>query len=158
MDSPAPSENCVSHFSGRDWRMSFESYLTGEKELRLCFEFLAICIKITEFWDLWNFKITQGDDSTQCTYPHHIRSFLCTASPMSRGVLIFWKSFEQELNTAKNRVVFVNCHTAPSVMWHLLWLPPSDYKTINVGWYWIVWATLYQIFCVPISIVLGGMD
>ena len=32
--------------------MSFESYLTGEKELRLCFEFLAICIKITEFWDL----------------------------------------------------------------------------------------------------------
>lgn len=46
------------------------------------------------------------------------------------------------------RVVLVTCLVAPSVMWQPLLLPPGDCKTINAGRWWLVWATLNEMFSV----------
>ena len=51
------------------------------------------------------------------------------------------------------RVVLVTCHVAPGVLWYPLLLPARDGKTIHVGQWWIVWATLNQslVYCSSVS-------
>ena len=44
--------------------------------------------------------------------------------------------------------VFMTCQVATSVTYYFLWLSFNYCKIVYVGWWWIVWATLNQMFSV----------
>ena len=64
------------------------------------------------------------------------------------GTLNIWISVALKLMRHVNQNVLHDLHVAPSVVDTLSLVARNQCKTINVGWWWTVWATLNQIFSV----------
>ena len=95
-----------------------------------------------------------------CNSPHILRLVGWTTN-MSLACHVDWSGFHglscniNKTNCCSNRIFVVQTKDAWDsqkgtvfVIWHPLWLPPSDHKTFKVGRWWIVHATLNWMFSV----------